>query len=218
MKKLVVLVATALLFATPALALIAGSKHDLSTAGPVYSSDTDETCVFCHTPHQAAVSSFAPLWNRGFTNATAVYGNPAGTMDATPTLVSVNASDATLCLSCHDGAGYTAALVNPPNSLGGAQPTVTLTGVASAGANLGTDLSNDHPIGFDYTTATATDTELELKAAVEAVGGMAQALSYGAGNDMWCSSCHDVHGVAGVPTFLRMDNAASALCTTCHIK
>lgn len=217
MKKLVVLLATALLFATPALALIAGSKHDMSSTGPgPVTSDTDETCVFCHTPHGATALGFAPLWNRGSVNATAAYGNPAGTMDATADLAGANASDAVLCLSCHDGATYTSALTNPPNSLGGGQPNVA--GVMGATTNLGTDLSNDHPIGFDYTTATATDTELELKATVEAVGGMTDALSYGGGNDMWCSSCHDVHGVAGVPTFLRMANTTSQLCTTCHIK
>jgi predicted CXXCH cytochrome family protein len=32
-----------------------------------------------------------------------------------------------------------------------------------------------------------------------------------------CASCHDVHD-SGFPSLLVMDNAASALCLTCHDK
>jgi predicted CXXCH cytochrome family protein len=34
---------------------------------------------------------------------------------------------------------------------------------------------------------------------------------------MQCATCHNVHDNTNVP-FLRINNAASALCTTCHIK
>ncbi|MEO6486324.1 MAG: cytochrome c3 family protein, partial [Thermoanaerobaculia bacterium] len=34
---------------------------------------------------------------------------------------------------------------------------------------------------------------------------------------MQCASCHNVHDPLNVP-FLNISNAASALCTTCHIK
>lgn len=216
MKKVLVLVAAALLFTTPAMALIAGGSHDLSSAGggPV-TSNTDETCVFCHTPHGAAAVGFAPLWNRGVVNATDFYNNPAGSMQAVVSLANTNATDAPLCLSCHDGSSFSGALVNPPNALGGPSPTTV--GAMGAFANLDTDLSNDHPIGFDYVAAQGLDAELRTKVVAEGVLG-AGALSYGAGDDMWCSSCHDVHGVAAVPTFLRVANTASALCTACHIK
>ncbi|PLX72022.1 MAG: cytochrome C, partial [Desulfuromonas sp.] len=87
---------------------------------------------------------------------------------------------------------------------------------------LGLDLSDDHPIGFDYTTVAAadggTDAEIDSKANVEGTAGMTGALSYGGGDDMWCSSCHDVHGISGVSTFLRIANTNSDLCLTCHIK
>lgn len=211
MKKLLVLVAAATLFATPALAIISGGPHDMSSnvAGGGLTSDTDETCVFCHTPHGATASSFAPLWNRTNVAATNFYGNPAGTMDAVTTLAGVNGSDATLCLSCHDGSSYAAALTNPPNALAG-QPVVA--GTMAATANLDTDLSNDHPIGFVYQDSiTNGDTEL--------VGAPAGITFYGTLSDtMWCSSCHDVHGgVANTPLLVK-SNVASALCTSCHVK
>lgn len=216
MKKVLILTALLALVATSSFAAIANTKHDLSSGSSATLKGTsNEICVYCHTPHGAAAVGTAPLWNRGAAvAATDFYNNPAGTMDATVSLALTNATDAGLCLSCHDGSAITQALTNPPN-----------TGIAAfsinvgAAANLDTDLSNDHPIGFDYSAALVTaDGELQSKANVQAVAGMTDALSYGGGNDMWCSSCHDVHGVAGVSTFLRMANTGSALCTTCHVK
>lgn len=213
MKKVLVLAAAIALFATPSFALIANTAHDLSVGSTAAIKGTiDEICVYCHTPHGATAAGTAPLWNRSTVAAVTVYVDPAGTMDAIPTLAAVNASDAILCLSCHDGAGLTAALTNPPNS-GGAVPIVQV----GAAANLDTDLSNDHPIGFTFASAIATDTELHLKTDIETTVGMEGALSYGAGDSMWCSSCHDVHGTAA-PSFLRISNVGSDLCLTCHIK
>ncbi|WP_157671888.1 cytochrome c3 family protein [Desulfuromonas soudanensis] len=200
------------------MAVIKDTKHDLSSGNVNGSgSNTDETCVFCHTPHGASASGTAPLWNRtNDTTPTGTYGNPTGTMNAVPLAADVALTDAVLCLSCHDGSiGNT--LTNPPNSLGATALAVTAT--LSAGANLGADMSNDHPIGMSYGDAiTGGDTEL-----VAAAGGLplfSQTLSVaGAKTDVvWCSSCHDVHGKVGVSTFLQVTNAASALCTTCHSK
>ncbi len=220
LKMVPVLLVGVALFAAPALAAVSGTAHDLSSAsGTDYGADSAEICVYCHTPHEA--STAGPLWNRtNPSGITDVYGNPNGTINATLP-VNYDSTDAVLCLSCHDGSSMTAALVNPPNNVG------TLTWNASAGnsgnisgtANLGTDLSNDHPIGFVYdNTLVTADGELEAKATVEAVPGMAGALSFGGTNDqMWCSSCHDVHNDTNTP-FLRVSNASSALCTSCHQK
>jgi len=212
MKKVLVLAAAAMLLATPAMALISGTAHDLSS-GNLFTveGDSDEVCVYCHTPHGGALLD-APLWNRTVANATGFYNS--ATLDVDTSLAGTNASDAPLCLSCHDGSSVGDALTNPPNPLA----SVTVTGALSANANLGKDLSNDHPVGFEFTTAAQTsDGELFPKATIE-TGAMTDALSYGSGNDMWCSSCHDVHGVSGVPTFLRMSNAGSNLCLACHNK
>lgn len=235
MKKVFVLAAAVLLLAAPAMAAITGTKHDLSslntaTYGAGGGSNTDAICVFCHTPHGAQAANNAPLWNRGTTTVVNYYGEgttngPTGTLQASISLNDINASDAPLCLSCHDGATV-AAPVNEPNSLG----TNSLTITATVGANAqigdgGGNLSNDHPVGFSFTNTLVTDDgELNDKATIEGTAGMAGALSYGTtGDQMWCSSCHDVHGTTDgsgnpIPTFLRVDNAGSNLCLTCHIK
>jgi predicted CXXCH cytochrome family protein len=209
MKKVLVLAVLAALVATSASALsIKGTKHDLSTlGGQAIQGTSNEVCVYCHTPHGAASVGFAPLWNRNIANATNFYNNPAGSINATMSLAGVNASDAPLCLSCHDGASLTASLNNPPNA-GGGNPAANLG--ATAATNLGTDLSNDHPIGFVWSTASA---DAEINSAQTALP-----VDFGSSNDqMWCSSCHNVHDNATVP-FLNISNSASALCLTCHIK
>ena len=217
MKKLMVVLAM-LLIATPAIAgSIIDSKHDLSsgsaTTGPkAVAAGTNEVCVFCHTPHNAGAAGFAPLWNRTTINATAYYTGVQ--LDATITLASVNASDAPLCLSCHDGASLTDALVNPPNV--SATPLSGVTNIANANANLGTDLRNDHPVGFDYTAVeTPADTGIDTQA--NAIGKVSGISFYNGGNDMWCSSCHDVHDPTN-GSFLVTKNTASQLCLACHLK
>ena len=98
------------------------------------------------------------------------------------------------------------------------------TGASSAG--LGTDLSNDHPIGFVYNNHQVLNNQ--LRAATQngsrvSVDASAPARSLPlVGNSasnatLECSTCHDPHGVQGVPTFLRASNQNSALCFTCHI-
>lgn len=218
MKKKLIITLMFLFTASSAFAFIANSAHDLSSGSAAAIKGTmDELCVYCHTPHGAGAAGTAPLWNRTTISATAFYDNPAGTIDGTMSLAGVNASDAILCLSCHDGASLTTALNNPPNS-GGDVPIVQV----GAASNLTTDLSNDHPVGFDFAT-TSADTDLDTKTNIEGSAGMTGALSFGTGDAMWCSSCHDVHGVddgAGtlIPAFLRISNSGSALCLECHTK
>lgn len=205
MKKLVALVGAAMLMASSASALtIVGSAHDLSA----YTGTGTELCVVCHTPHGADTSvTDAPLWNR--TNAVAagsVYST--GTLNAVATITSVNQTDAPLCLSCHNPASLAGALQNPPNS-----GTVDLSGYTwnSTDAQLGTDMTNDHPIGFDYSAINALDSE--IYDITTATGNGVQFFS----NMMWCSSCHDVHDNQFSP-FLLNDNASSGLCLDCHMK
>lgn len=206
MKKVLVLVAVFSLLASSAFALIAGGKHDLSTSGGT----STETCVYCHTPHGA--STAAPLWNRVAGAAATGFYNSA-TLNAATSLAGVDGSDASLCISCHDGAATADNVTNPPNAyvLGS-----TMTGL-DANSNIGTDLSNDHPIGFAYDAALiAADGELDTVANVQT--DLGSNVFYGAGADqMWCSSCHDVHKYT-TGSFLRISNNASALCLSCHLK
>ncbi len=209
MKKLVVFVAAALMLSTPAFAAIDGTSHDLASE---YAS-SGEICVFCHTPHAADTNAAnAPLWNRNVTAGTTVNSfYDSTTLSATAAAVTdIAGTDAPLCLSCHDSAAVVS-LVNPPNGL--AAPA-SLGVVGSGGMTEivgdGSGLANDHPVGFDYAAARAQDSELK-----DIAGNTNVALYGGA---VWCSSCHDVHGKAGIPTFLLSSNVDSALCLQCHDK
>ncbi|MDF1581429.1 MAG: cytochrome c3 family protein [Desulfuromonadales bacterium] len=209
MKKVLVLVAALVMVTAPAFALtIDGSKHDLST----YGTANTELCVYCHTPHGG--NTLAPLWNRGTGTAiTKTYNSATFDMYVAPTAATLTASDAPLCLSCHDGATNFNAVTNPPAA------ALANNTMAAGNAVLGTDLSNDHPIGFSYVDAqTIAANELALFAdAVTEQPGLAGGLFGSAADQMWCSSCHDVHNNAIVP-FLRVNNASSNLCLACHLK
>jgi Doubled CXXCH motif (Paired_CXXCH_1) len=116
-------------------------------------------------------------------------------------------------------------------------------GVVGAGATdftvfaIGTDLRNDHPVGILFPPAGAgTDfkepTRREARLAYFDNNGNARAdaaeirlYNSGEGYEVECASCHDPHGVPSAgpgsvfnPTFLRVANAASAVCLTCHTK
>ncbi|MDP3980444.1 MAG: cytochrome c3 family protein [Chlamydiota bacterium] len=115
-----------------------------------------------------------------------------------------------LCLSCHDG---TVAI----DSYGENTGTAFMIG----SENVGTDLTNDHPISFTYDSNLATtDGELnDPSVQVTALGGtISHDLLFN--GKVECASCHDVHNTAseGNSKLLVINNAGSALCITCHNK
>ena len=189
------------LFGSSAWAGVSGSAHDLRG---IILTET-EICVVCHTPHNAQAVSGAPLWNHEVSTATYTLYSSA-TFNGAGSIVQP-AGTSKLCLSCHDG---TVAL----NNYGGV--TTGAIGIAAA-RNFGTDLSNDHPISFTYdSTLASADGGLNDPGVDGAslVGGILLT-----GNKMECASCHDVHNVAAVAAnLLRVSNAGSGLCLTCHTK
>ena len=125
MKKVLGILLLVALLAAPAFAeSVKNSKHNLSTSGPgsVKSTDYDEICVFCHTPHAANTAvSLAPLWNRGVVTGaslTPLYNSSSLESTNRPSTVDVDSTDAPLCLSCHDGSNLAGQLVNPSNLAG----------------------------------------------------------------------------------------------------
>lgn len=204
----VLVAALSVLAAQAALAgTIVGSKHDFKANAW----SNGEICLPCHAPHNNLNATGSLLWNHASTTATyTLYSSP--TMDSSmgqPSGVSK------LCLSCHDG---TVAI----DSFGGATGATTITGVA----NFGTNLGNDHPISISYATAFATDGALkaDTTAATIGSGGQTKAGTIATvllnGGSVECSSCHDVHNTftAGATGLLKINNAGSALCLTCHTK
>jgi predicted CXXCH cytochrome family protein len=203
MKKLFIF--CTVLFLTSALfgQGIVGSAHDFTASGW---NTTGEICIVCHTPHNADTTvADSPLWNHEVTVATyTLYAS--GTFDATDQTQPDGVSK--LCLSCHDG---TVALDNFGGATGG-------TNFATGAANVGTDLANDHPVSFSYQSSIDNgDSELFATTASTSMGGTIASDLLSGGN-VECSSCHDVHNAYGFDGLLKIDNAGSALCLTCHDK
>jgi predicted CXXCH cytochrome family protein len=193
---------------------ISATKHNLSSTSTntVKSTNVQQICVFCHTPHSGA-SQTIPLWNKTTisTAAYTAYGTTSkGTNVAVPTT-----GNSLACFTCHDGTASVGAMVNIPNSdMTGATAIFTavanrvdatglLTGTNSA--LLGKDMRNDHPVNVTYPVTTDYTPSASLTSVVLFAGKVE------------CASCHDVHSSA-VPAFLRASNTDSALCLKCHIK
>jgi hypothetical protein len=214
-KKLFVLFAALALlagFCGVATAGIVGSLHD-------FSFDTwsqNQICLPCHTPHNGEQVENAPLWNHALSQANYVmYSSP--TMDAIVPGEPTGSSK--LCLSCHDG---TVSL----DAFGGSSGSgIFITG----DANLGSDLSNDHPISIVYNTQLSTDDpglwDPDTKQVTIGSGNFTQTGSItdvmlGSDNVLQCAACHSVHNdfVVGQFFLLKITVERSDLCLACHNK
>ncbi|HSU55282.1 MAG TPA: cytochrome c3 family protein, partial [Candidatus Dormibacteraeota bacterium] len=112
-----------------------------------------------------------------------------------------------LCLSCHDG---TVALGMVASRSRPIEMRNSVTTMPQGPANLGTDLSDDHPISFTYDNAlVAAHGELRDPATLNAKVRLDHS------HQLQCTSCHDPHNDQ-FGKFLVQDNNASALCVQCH--
>jgi len=180
---------------------VANTVHNLSTSGPgpFKSLTIDQVCVFCHTPHNAQPQG--ELWNRQSSGQTYIQYDST-TLQSSP---GQPTGRSRLCLSCHDGTVALGALGNlPPGVVNDMQSSFL-----SGRANLGTDLSDDHPISFPYDTALqAADKEL---ASPETIDLPLE------NTELQCTSCHDAHEKDLVP-FLHRTALNGELCTSCHVR
>jgi hypothetical protein len=200
-------------------------------------------CIFCHTPHGGVSTGrgyVVPLWNKDLTlqeGATyTMYDSTSFDGDSSydggkPTGISL------LCLSCHDGVAtseiQTVINYSPdgmpvmlePNSIG-----ELLNPPPYRNPNIGTNLSNDHPVSFNYNAALVTaDTATRGSAGLNDPATVTSATPLRLFRDktsslnerLECATCHDPHedgSLTGKAPFLRMSNGGSTMCTTCHIK
>ncbi|MBI5756483.1 MAG: hypothetical protein HZA12_06110 [Nitrospirae bacterium] len=183
---------------------IRNTRHNLSSVPPpdtaifeklygpgvqrrVFTVETTEVCIFCHTPHGASVETAsqinAPLWNRSLSTAryilydqvwsTSFEGYEIGPKPNAPTGYS------RLCLSCHDGTIALGTIINAPGSggynnqgflmtyapsqspAGGAFGRIPVGSGPSTGDTrlIGTNLQNDHPISFVFDSVLANRDE-----------------------------------------------------------
>lgn len=216
--------------ATDKISDVRGTKHNLSAvadgsstpsggtvpARTVKATSETQVCVFCHTPHGATTGIVAPLWNRSLSSETYTGKTYTSTsMEASAAELSTGPGGSSkLCLSCHDGT----MAIDKVNVLSGAKDVNIamsgLTGALGSGKmpttgettgftrNLGTNLSNDHPISFTYnSTIAGYDGELRSPAADNTIGGVVMNRVPGGvkpkmpleAGQMQCATCHDPH-------------------------
>lgn len=239
---------------------VVGSRHDLSAfnkrgygseTGPMTGgsfNDYRETCVYCHTPHNAGTT--APLWNRQLPDQVdyEMYSGPnfdSGSPKA-PDGISLG------CLSCHDGSIAVDAVINKPKfhdwfdagvhyrmSLEGGVGTDScgkchnrergayagLSGAHDASIRyLTKNLRDDHPISISYPTFSQ-DSAFNQPPMTKPDGGRTfpNGVQTFENDKVQCASCHDPHNpdeknLEGRDPFLRTSNRFSALCLTCHQK
>lgn len=190
------------------------------------------TCLSCHDG-QTAVDSIVNMPGSGGYNSELLldpsttttntllnaWTNPRGT-DAT---AHGRLATGTSCLACHAPYNNPSAPEDEPQKAGATD--------FSAFA-LGTDLSNDHPVGVKLPVGSDWKVPGGTRANIkyfddDASGSMGKEeirfYDSGGGYEVECASCHDPHGVPGVggtfnPTFLRKTNDGSAVCLSCHTK
>lgn len=179
---------------------IADTAHNLSVSGKgqVKSQTEDRICIFCHTSHSAQVDT--PMWNRrsnGYTNY------QSSTLDAVP---GKNEGSSKLCLSCHDGTIALGDMISGQKSQRKGGNDLRSSFIRGR-SNLGTDLSNDHPVSIVYDARLLeTDPDLLHPASLDLPI---------TNNEIQCSSCHDPHNDRN-PPFLHKSTLNGELCTSCH--
>ncbi len=182
---------------------VVNSPHNLSASGPgaIRASGEQEVCIFCHTPHNA--TPVQPLWNRHLpVNAYTVYSSSS--LQASP---GQPTGSSKLCLSCHDGTIALGSVVSR------GQPIMMAGGITTlppGQSNLGTDLSDDHPISFRYDSHLVTRNQK-----LTHPGALPPRVRLDGREELQCTTCHDAHDNS-FGSFLVMDNTHSQLCGTCH--
>ena len=220
-----------------ASATIIGSRHDFSQAsgGSLVFQSTNETqvCIFCHTPHGGVATDPAgtginlPLWNRTLNYTATFTMYDSDTFDGKTSYINSKPTGMSLlCLTCHDG-------VTAINSVLNYSPTGPIlmpankdqigdvTAPSYRNPNIGRDLSNDHPVSFLY-DAALVGADTTTRGGVVGLNDpttISPLILYS--SRLECSTCHDPHedgSTTNQAPFLRMTNAGSQMCMTCHIK
>jgi predicted CXXCH cytochrome family protein len=218
-KRIAALALATLIISVPCLAGVDQTKHNFASA--TYSPNSffwgaQETCIFCHTVHNAGATG--ALWNHETNTGQSYQMYGSNTIDMNQSL---NPHEGSLvCLSCHDGTIAINSLNNLPGPEGAGTYGIPggsgLDGsgrmATSSAAFVGTDLSDDHPVGITYDSTKDLDFHPKT----------GNPLSYpdkllSDGLYVECSSCHNPHDNT-YSNFLIESNANSNLCLRCHIK
>jgi hypothetical protein len=211
-----------------------GTPHDVQV---ITGEPGLEPCAMCHSPHSG--TGDYPLWNRDQGPQTyTLYQSISFDMMASQTQPNAPSS---LCLVCHNG--IFSSLVNYPGPGSHTNENYDYQMNPTFWAMLDTDLSNEHPLSFDYdpTLDNTQDNngfpealpcpEAPWRDWIYTPVGNYPLYGTGTDNDKFeCSTCHAVHDTVAYPGkqmvggksvgsqvfFLRADNSGSAMCASCH--
>lgn len=208
---------------TPGAGII-GSPHDFSNnLGAEFENDGDnQECNFCHIPTDKANtessrdSGYFALWGTDPGSKTFI------SYDSGPVRVQESAAElwgtqpgrlSKFCLGCHDGAhasnnyGRTAIDSRLIEKILGTSPSK----IIGAGGNL----SNHHPIGFDYEMVRSANKLIAPDS--YPIGGHAISDLLDNGK-LECTTCHSVHNKGNTgEKLLWVSDSRSALCLSCHL-
>ncbi|OGW25830.1 MAG: hypothetical protein A2X59_00415 [Nitrospirae bacterium GWC2_42_7] len=207
---ILILLHLSIAYAGPALVTDNDNRHNLSmySSSSIKATNEKQICIFCHTPHNS--SSDAPLWNHLITTETNYTHYWTATLNAYSSAASAPEIDgySRVCLSCHDGTVALGAVKSRITTYGEGTTKIQMnfvSGVVDASGKLiggtgyvGTDLSGDHPISFEYNSAlAAADGFLTVPQSGGYLGDSDVKL-YPTGADLskygvQCTSCHDPH-------------------------
>jgi predicted CXXCH cytochrome family protein len=207
--------------------------------------------------------NYVPLWNHDLTtqtftmyaNGTDVPGDPtrqapntngANNPNTTVATTSMN-SPTLLCLSCHDGTVATDAYGNAGGPSSAGDGTYNWSPSHSSGTQFiqngaykigsGGDLTNHHPVGFNYfeaytnsclnggsDCALANAVTTTLGATGRTIGQLLWKATWSSSKqqvsgNMECTTCHSVHNKGnGGQRLLWIEDTNSQFCLTCHVK
>ena len=211
-KLLTTLGATAVVSAfvfSSAQGAVKDTKHNMNNVFGTNTIQDNQVCLPCHAPHNQPDPTLNTLWNHVMPDQTKYkLWDGAEGLDET----------SRKCLSCHDG---TVAV----DSFGGGAGTQQLTG-----GLLGTDLTNDHPIGEgaiwpNPNPSYMVDPALRTAAGIMPLRNLADGRAA-----VGCTSCHEPHNRKNQANMLWVNNSGaattvdgravsgSALCLNCHKK
>jgi hypothetical protein len=190
-----------------------GSKHDLN----MFTQTPDpqgRVCIYCHIPHHAEGGTLfnTPLWEA---QAQAKYFLPYNTTTFDSTVTDPLIGPSRMCLTCHDG-----------SIAADTHPNLYNDNYNGAGVGVGSNLSNDHPIGMDYYESMAKHPHDFNDPNERWLDGI-MTVSSGFYNARYvtCATCHDMHNQKNVADpantynyFIYSRQANSSLCRSCHNK
>ena len=204
----------------PALAGIAGTKHDFTATGGSPIPGVTQLCSTCHVPHRPVVNT--PLWGHALSNETymlynqnpdykptaSIYNPSPETFDGTPTR---------LCLSCHDGTVAVAGNValSASNQSWMMYNNGPVTAPAGSG-QVNKGLMGSHPVGVTLGSMHGKGNCMTCHNTHSSGVWTKTTLKFYKNKTVQCTTCHNPHMKVPDTKFLAMSNSGSAMCQTCH--